>query len=33
MELDELIKYATWIIVFIIALTGIYFLTKRLGII
>ncbi|KKQ78703.1 MAG: hypothetical protein UT01_C0062G0008 [Candidatus Daviesbacteria bacterium GW2011_GWA1_38_7] len=33
MEMDELIKYAVWIVLFIIALAGIYFLTKRLGII
>jgi len=33
MSLDEFIKYAIWIIVFLVALSGIYFLTKRLGMI
>ena len=32
MELEEMIKYAVWIAVFLIALSAIYFLTKRLGI-
>lgn len=32
MNLDELIKYLIWIVFFAIALFGIYFLLKRIGI-
>ncbi|GIU68524.1 MAG: hypothetical protein KatS3mg001_374 [Candidatus Pacearchaeota archaeon] len=33
MDLDEIIKYVIWIIFFLFALTGVYTLLKRLGII
>jgi hypothetical protein len=32
MELDEFLKYIVWAVIFVIALFGIYFLAKRLGI-
>ena len=32
MELDELIKYALWVIFFAAALIGLFFLLKRLGV-
>jgi hypothetical protein len=31
MNLDSLIKYITWIAFFILALSGIYFMLKKLG--
>lgn len=31
MDLDEMLKYAVWIIFFAVALTGIYLLLKRVG--
>jgi hypothetical protein len=33
MNLDELLKYAVWIIFFGIALVGVYFLLRRIGIV
>jgi len=33
MNLDEFLKYAVWIVFFGIALVGIYFLLRRLGIV
>ena len=33
MDMDVLIKYLIWIALFLIALTGIYFLLKRLGVV
>lgn len=32
MDLDDLIKYITWIVFFAIALVGLYFLLKKLGV-
>lgn len=32
MNLDNLIKYLMWIVFFIIALAGIYFILKKLGV-
>lgn len=32
MSLDDLIKYLIWIIFFMIAIAGIYFLLKKLGV-
>jgi len=32
MDLEEFIKYVLWIIFFAVALFGIYFLLKRLGV-
>lgn len=32
MNLDEILKYAIWIIFFGLALVGIYFLLKRAGV-
>lgn len=31
MNQDEIIKYIVWVVLFMIALVGIYFLMKRLG--
>jgi hypothetical protein len=31
MEMDDLIKYLMWVVVFIIAMGGIYFMLKRFG--
>jgi len=31
MNQDELIKYIVWVVLFMIALAGIYFLMRRLG--
>jgi len=33
MNLDDLIKYLIWIVFFIIAATGVYFLLGKLGVI
>jgi len=33
MNLDDLIKYLTWIVFFGIALAGIYFTLRRLGVV
>jgi len=33
MSLDEIIKYLIWVVFFGIALVGVYFLLKRLGVI
>jgi hypothetical protein len=32
MNLDEMIKYIIWIAFFILALAGLYFILKRIGI-
>lgn len=32
MDQEELIKYLTWVIFFMVALAGIYFMLKRLGV-
>jgi hypothetical protein len=32
MDLDELVKYLIWIVFFALAVTGIYFLLKRVGV-
>jgi len=32
MKLDALIKYISWIVFFGVALTGLYFLLKKLGV-
>jgi len=32
MNLEELIKYITWIAFFALALTGLYFMLKRFGV-
>lgn len=32
MNLDEMVKYLIWIIVFAVILTGLYFLLKQMGI-
>ena len=32
MDLEEFIKYGIWVVFFAVALLGIYFLLKRLGI-
>ena len=32
MELDEVIKYLIWIVFFGVAIAGIYFMLKRLGV-
>jgi hypothetical protein len=33
MDFEELIKYVVWIIFFGVALTGIYFMLKKLGVV
>jgi hypothetical protein len=33
MNLDELLKYAVWIIFFGLAFVGVYFLLRRMGIV
>jgi len=32
MNLDNLIKYLVWIVFFLLALTGLYFMLKRVGV-
>jgi hypothetical protein len=32
MKLDELIKYIIWIVVFILAMAGMYFMLKKIGV-
>jgi hypothetical protein len=32
MSLDDLIKYIIWVVFFLVALAGIYFLLKKLGV-
>lgn len=32
MNLDEMIKYIIWIAFFILALTGLYFMLKKIGV-
>lgn len=32
MSLDEMVKYLIWIVFFVLALTGIYFALKKMGI-
>jgi len=32
MDIEDLIKYLIWIIFFAVALTGIYFLLRKLGV-
>jgi hypothetical protein len=32
MNLDDLVKYLTWIVLFILALTGLFFMLKKIGI-
>lgn len=33
MDLEEFIKYVVWVIFFAVALIGVYFLLKRLGVV
>ncbi len=33
MSFDELVKYLIWIVFFILAFTGLYFMLKKIGII
>lgn len=33
MDLDEMIKYIIWVVLFAVVLVGLYFLFKRLGIV
>jgi len=32
MNLDEMIKYIIWVIFFMLALTGLYFILKKVGV-